>query len=82
MQWISVKDKLPHDTQLVIVFGTREHDLEENIWLARFFEEVTFIEDGIETTINDQYFEKTNGYDVESVTHWMPLPTCPEKEEN
>ncbi len=77
MEWISVKDRLPNNNELVIAYGKKETDSEKDVWLVTFYKEVIEKCGDHKKNISDQYWEKTNGYDVDEVTHWMPLPQPP-----
>ena len=70
MEWISVKNELPNDKQEVVFKG--HFPLE----CAGFFERS---ESGYEF-FHLSKFKKI--YSIYGVTHWMPLPSPPEKQDN
>lgn len=65
-KWISVKDALPEDRNLYLV--------RQLIGQREYF--------NIAYIFEDDWYEQRGGYlRLESITHWMPLPEPPEKEE-
>jgi len=69
MNWISVDEKLPEEfSQLLIAYNKK-------VYLATYYDEQW------------RYLDDIGGYvfsideeDMQYVTHWIPLPTPPEKE--
>lgn len=64
MEWISVKDRLPEDGHLYLVYD----DINERIGI-REFNRTYFM--SIDSDGED-------GLYTGSITHWMPLPELPE----
>lgn len=68
--WISVKDRLP------------EHGNVIDIWLknggrATGVYYFNFVEDGDGPHFFDGHYRRNYRYEVDEVTHWMPLPSKP-----
>lgn len=75
-RWISVKDKLPEDTQEVLVYGLMETKNHWDIIMATFYKEVIVNNERTES----QFWEYLWCYDFLDVSHWMPLPKPPEND--
>jgi len=68
MKWISVKDKLPEDSQEVLVFS------DGDFYLANFYIEYMWND---ETQSMDNYWSLMPYNSSPAVTHWMPLSKPP-----
>lgn len=72
MEWISVKDRLPHDDDVVILFS---HDY--GLFTLGFYMS--------EKRVMSQGFWRIDDSDtaqkLDFVTHWMPLPQPPNLDE-
>ncbi len=66
MEWIEVTDRLPNNTENVLVVA--HYDGEPVIEVAWY--------EGGEHLWRTPYYEED---DPENVTHWMPLPELPEE---
>jgi len=64
-EWISVKEILPEDGFELLAYG------EKHIFIGRFFDDNRFI-------IYDDDGDELPGH---IVTHWMPLPSPPTKDQ-
>ena len=77
--WISVKDRLPHDYEYVLVYALiTESDWMSSISIARQFKgiwEMLSSEDDASVACGDLTWEM----DPEDITHWMPLPKPPKE---
>ena len=90
--WISVKDRLPEDRSriLVVIYGTDDEGMrtESGIFFA-FYKGGQFfmsVDDTVSLEFNLFIFRETSiltarGMRYE-ITHWMPLPELPVKENN
>jgi len=67
MDWISMKDRLPEDSQRVIICD----DDYKNIWICFFIKDKQKF---MLSAISDCPAE----FSVNRVTHWMPLPESPQ----
>lgn len=68
MEWISVKDRIPpRELDYIIVFDGND------VFTAMFF-----VNDGKATTFFSCCYGKEY-LKIKNVTHWMPLPEPPEK---
>lgn len=68
MEWIKVKDRLPKESQRLLIFNSRG--------------EIEFGRAYICPEYGNIFWEKPNGEDyVWIVTHWMPLPSPPTEQE-
>lgn len=65
MEWISVKDKLPEKEKNVLYC-----DIETEIYLGMLI-------DGMDKEIYWSHYDYLEDHDI---THWMPLPNPPEKQ--
>ena len=65
-EWVSVKDRLPEDAQLVLFRLRQRAKTEKGIHLA-----------GCQT-FETEYC--CDFYDYDDVSHWMPLPQPPESD--
>ena len=77
MNWISVKDRLPEEDGIYIVYANDEGcSYGEGIWYDRV---VTCAEWAFNDWI---WYEGSHEYSLCGiVTHWMPLPEPPEEED-
>lgn len=70
-EWISVKDRLPDDDELVLVY-TKDNVMSVcPLVIANAFANLK----------NLKVWEDNNGYYVSDVTHWMPLPEPPKEDD-
>lgn len=60
-EWISVKNKLPLEGELVLVYYEEDGDNHIDLLVHEL----------------DGYFETRSCFDFPVVTHWMPLPKPP-----
>ena len=74
-KWVSVKDRLP-----VEKINKNTHDF-ENVICATVFGDVRFYGYG-SVKLNEPHFWHGGAVMDEYVTHWMPLPEMPYKNEN
>ncbi len=65
MKWISVKERMPERYTDVFVYDGN------NCYIGYFTNADSFV------TTQDPYH---NTYQIEDVTHWMPLPKLPKEE--
>ena len=72
MQWISVKDRLPENTNLLVVRYCRT-DTNEHLGIA-----LTYYTKQYGT--NEYDFDFNSSTQPTKVTHWMPLPPPSDKE--
>lgn len=72
-EWMSVEHRLPNLNEPILVYGLRIHTEEKDIYKATRYL--------VETNVGqeEQYWETEFCYDIVNVTHWMPLPKPPEK---
>lgn len=68
MNWISVKDRLPENTDDVLVIGDG--------WDGMNWWRIYFMEDNVWFTIDGDEVNKASQL---KITHWMPLPEPPKK---
>lgn len=90
MDWISTKDKLPKNRQ-VVTFLTRlnSYENEWSCYTGMFFKEGTDVSDGDDgisknglfymyVCSKDQIIDYSNYvYDMKDVEYWLPLPMLP-----
>lgn len=68
MNWISVKDQLPNDYEIYVVYKPSFYrGIKHDIALAR-------CRDG-------KWYHFDGGYFEDEITHWIPLPTAHEDKE-
>lgn len=90
--WISVKDRLPEDRSriLVVIYGTDDEGMrtESGIFFA-FYKGGQFfvsVDDIVSLEFNLFIFRETSIFTARGmryeITHWMPLPELPVKENN
>lgn len=90
MEWISVKDRLPADSRriLVAIYGTDDEGMrtESGIFFA-FYKDGQFfvsVDDAVSLEFDLFIFRETSiftTWDMRyEITHWMPLPELPVKE--
>lgn len=72
MEWISIENALPEDSEKCLVYGILEYQEEYDIYKAVFHKEVF-----TDNVIESQFWEAEWGYDFIIITHWMPLPKTP-----
>lgn len=72
MDWISVNGRLPEEGEPIFVYGVLEHIPRPGIYKARYFSKINEYK-------RDVFWESEWAYDIDKVTHWMPLPKPPEK---
>jgi len=80
-QWISVKDRLPEDSSLVVVWCCKQLSLEVgNILMLAKFERPNWSDQPTWLYVNgfDRHLKDGEYYSC-IVTHWMPLPKPPEE---
>lgn len=73
-EWISINDRMPEMETQVLVYGTIHE--QNDIYLAEYFV-VNHYRDNELIDIKVEAWESLWGYEVENVTHWMPLPSPP-----
>ncbi len=81
--WISVKDRLPEkkDSYLVVedLFGDK---IEKICGFTKNLSDVSFVDFDGNTNPGWYDYDSEYGYfEVQNVTHWMPLPEPPKEEE-
>lgn len=64
--WISVKDKLPENDDLVLTFYYNMRSINKKIGYHIGF-------------YNGEYWQESTEYTQIDVTHWMPLPQLPKE---
>lgn len=69
MEWISVKDRLPEHSQLILASGLMKGKI-KGIALCEFFPSNQFYKDYTFCSVNEFDY-------IENVTHWMKLPDLP-----
>ena len=69
-EWISVKDRLPDDDELVLVYTKDGVTSVCSLVIANAFANLK----------NLKVWEDNNGYYVSDVTHWQKLPNPPKGE--
>ena len=75
MDWISVKDKLPdQNEQSEVVFYKKPYE-----WWAGVYTPENFLGINKRKFEYHQHWGDDEYYEVENVTHWMPLPQPPFK---
>ena len=65
-EWVSVEEKLPEDNTQVVMWSARWKIAEAGIYYNQHFW---------------VYSEIGDGYIADNITHWMPLPSPPDKEQ-
>lgn len=92
MEWISVKNRLPEGRSriLVVIYGTDDEGMrtESGIFFA-FYKGGQFfvsVDDTVSLEFNLFIFRETSIFTARGmryeITHWMPLPELPVKENN
>ena len=76
--WISVKDRLPEDRQMVLV--SIPDDVFPPICHVAEFSLAEFSDNHIWQTINGSHPAYTLYANIIGVSHWMPLPEPPKPE--
>lgn len=75
-QWISVKDRLPTICEDVLTYSVVPEEIEGEDYSPVY---VGFYENGkFYSTYN--YYEQDSYISLHYVTHWMPLPSVPNRE--
>lgn len=76
MNWISVKDSLPENEDMVLIFPEPDFD-ESGRKVLGYYAKYDGGTNGVKK--NNWYCLDTQGNDVqlECVTHWIPLPNRP-----
>ncbi len=78
--WISVKDRLPDNMQIVLVIHEIGADYEFQVTVCRFEGDDFISESGLNLTY---HLDQCDPDDSEfPVTHWMPLPEPPKENHN
>lgn len=67
-QWVSVKDRLPEDNQMVAVFDPDNRTLQ--VWPAQW--------DASNQSFTAGHWKSAGWFEKDEVTHWMSLPEAPE----
>lgn len=75
MEWISVRDRLPNDRQMVLV--SIPVNLFKQVNHVAEFTLAEYSGDHIWQTINGSHPAYTLYASILNVTHWMPLPEPP-----
>ncbi len=70
--WISVKDRLPDDDQMVLVIASGKP--QQNLTLDRAIEIASYY------TADSWVLEAWPEWETPNVTHWMPLPEPPKED--
>lgn len=65
-EWVSVEEKLPEDNTQVLMWSARWKIAEAGSYYNQHFW---------------VYSEIGDGYIADNITHWMPLPSPPDKEQ-
>lgn len=65
-QWIDVKDQLPEDGQIVVVFDPYNHP---TVWPAKW------------NQVGRTFDSNGGWFNKDEITHWMPLPPPPKSKE-
>jgi hypothetical protein len=73
-EWISVKERKPHNGQIIIAYGFREGGAKPEVIPSKF----GICSWGEDWACLDE-FGAFQG-DISEVTHWMNLPSGPEKD--
>ena len=70
-KWISIKNKLPDNEEIFLVYRgeAKDPEIELGLWNKN--------KEKFEYYDNEYY-----GYKIDDVTHWMPLPEPPDKSKN
>ena len=77
-EWISIKDRLPEENTRVLIC-TQWGD----VWMASYYSECRIAQKLFSPAHWDVETLRGGGIDFKAtdVTHWMPLPGLPEKED-
>ena len=73
--WISVKDSLPSDSTFVIAYGIGKDEETHRVIGGVAFKNGKFWD--FDTILNHPLGIISDFMELESVTHWMPLPKPP-----
>lgn len=65
MNWINVKDRLPENTDNVLAFSSKAHNVNCSV-------EVAFLDE-------DKQWKGAPTYFTDGITHWQPLPDPPKE---
>jgi hypothetical protein len=87
MNWINVKDKLPHHHQIILVFAKTKRGV-DGYGVATFIDTVKMNEELSKTPYSHEqadakkhphYFvsQEVRQHTFNNVSHWMPLPERP-----
>ena len=72
MEWIECKNKLPEDEKSVIMFVHNDNYEYTNITIG-YLTDSTYLDEEEE----QQWCSFEDYFDMEDVSHWMPLPQPP-----
>jgi hypothetical protein len=82
MEWIDIKEKLPHSYSYVLVLSLNPGAEPKPISIAMLVEKSrwTFLgASADENWVYGAWSDITYPMDVDDITHWLPLPTLPKE---
>lgn len=80
--WISIKDRLPEHEKTILIYsyeGLCVCVFVESKKMNQSLNEYGYGHESVDINIHPFYFasQERNGYTLNGVTHWMPLPEPP-----
>ena len=86
-RWISVKEKLPHHQQIILVFAKTQRGVNgygvatfvDSVKMNEELSKTPYVHECVDTIKHPHYFvsQEIKQHTFNNVSHWQPLPDVP-----